>query len=80
MNEITGKNLSQKNSRGVKWSNGYKNDVWRSEGTEWIVDADIRLKTSFHQKEPRVKSTMEWIKVTNGELPPPSNGTLNVTF
>ena len=63
---------TEKTTRSVKWSNGYKNDVWRSTGTEWEVLPDVRLKTSFHQKIPRIKSTMEWSLVTNGALPPPS--------
>ena len=27
----------------TQWNNGYKNDVWSTEGTEWMTGGDIRV-------------------------------------
>eukprot|EP01041_Mallomonas_annulata_P013419 gene13419-28456_t len=61
----------------LRWSNGYKNDVWTSRGADWLVKADPRLRNAYqagriHQKIPRVRSTMKWIKINHGLLPPPA--------
>eukprot|EP01039_Chlorochromonas_danica_P008280 gene8280-9129_t len=51
------------------WENGFKNDVWRTEGTEWYVKGDVRLKTKYHQKVPRVYSKLQWEQVSAGLRP-----------
>lgn len=54
---------------------GYKNDVWRSTGTEWLVDNDNRIHNEFGESETRVESKMVWEEVAPGIIPPP--GTTN---
>lgn len=44
-------------------------------GTEWSVHSDIRLKTAYGRKIPRVESQLKWSKVINGLHPP--RGTTN---
>lgn len=29
------------------WGNGYKNDVWKMKGTEWLVTGDIRVRSQY---------------------------------
>jgi hypothetical protein len=53
-----------------KWERGYKNDVWKSSGTDWEVYPDIRLRSRYGRKRPVVKSTMKWQRVTAGNHPP----------
>jgi hypothetical protein len=36
------------------WYNGYKNDVWRMSGTDWIVKGDIHLRGYHGQKLPTI--------------------------
>ena len=54
--------------------NGYKNDVWTMDGTEWYVKGDIRLESSydiFKQKIPTVTSKLEWKRLGTGGAQPP---------
>lgn len=44
--------------------------VWRTAGTEWFVKGDVRLKTEYKQKIPRVYSKLEWSEVQTGIRPP----------
>lgn len=53
-----------------RWENGYKNDVWKMSGTEWLTKGDPRLR-SHHQKIPRVTSQLKWTQMTGGLHPPP---------
>ena len=57
--------------RQLAWSNGYKNDVWSTSGTEWVVKPDVSLKNGYRQKVPRQKSQLKWKQATSGILPPP---------
>jgi hypothetical protein len=54
-----------------RWYNGYKNDVWYTTGTNWLVYPDIRLRGKTGQKIPIVKSNLLWTQVSYGSLPPP---------
>ena len=51
---------------------GYKNDVWSSTGTEWLVDNDNRIHNEFGESETRVESRMVWDLVSPGLIPPPA--------
>ena len=52
------------------WYNGYKNDIWITNGGNWEVQGDIRTKNTYHdQKQPQVFSTMKWSKIQSGLLP-----------
>lgn len=53
-----------------RWENGYKNDIWKMAGTEWLVNGDPRLR-SHHQKLPKVTSNLKWKLVNSGAHPPP---------
>ncbi len=68
----------------TQWNNGYKNDVWSTEGTEWMTGGDIRVTNSYRggganprdqlaskQKLPRTTSKMRYDLVTPGKFPPP---------
>lgn len=57
--------------RDTSWTQGYKNDVWSSTGTEWMFLPDIRLWNEYHEKIPRMWSQMIWKSVTTGLIPPP---------
>lgn len=57
-------------SRGRSWSNGYKNDVWVTEGTEWRVMPDIGIWNKHDQKLPRQTSQMTWRQASAGLLTP----------
>ena len=54
-----------------KWGNGYKNDVWSMQGTDWYVRADIRTRNKHRQKLPRTTSQLKWKQLTPGLLPRP---------
>lgn len=49
--------------------------AWKMEGTEWFVKGDIRLRTEYGRKIPRVESRLEWQIVTLGKRP--ENGMTN---
>ena len=53
------------------WGNGYKNDVWSTQGTKWRVKGDPRLRNEYHQKLPKTQSLLRWQLVTPGLLPLP---------
>jgi hypothetical protein len=67
----------------TQWNNGYKNDVWSTDGTEWMTGGDIRVsgpsrggggsldQLASKQKLPRTTSMMEYDLVTPGKFPPP---------
>ncbi|CAM9247287.1 unnamed protein product, partial [Ectocarpus fasciculatus] len=57
-------------SRSADWAHGYKNDVWVTEGTEWITLPDIAIRTRYGQKQPRQTSFQKWEKKQKGLLPP----------
>lgn len=56
--------------RSADWTHGYKNDVWVTEGTEWITHPDIALRNRHGQKLPRQTSYQRWDKRQKGLLPP----------
>lgn len=53
------------------WGNGYKNDVWSMQGTDWTVKGDVRIRTQFHQKLPKTTSQLVWKEETSGLQPHP---------
>ena len=55
----------------LKWNNGYKNDVWSMQGTDWTVKGDIRVRNGYHQKLPKTTSQLKWKQLTPGILPKP---------
>jgi hypothetical protein len=61
------------NSRQPAYAAGYKNDVWKSSGTEWLVDNDNRNHNQYGESETRVESKMLWEEVTPGIIPPPGD-------
>ena len=63
--------VPDEDSRQPAYAMGYKNDVWKSTGTEWLVDNDNRLHNDFDESHTRVESKMSWEEVTPGILPPP---------
>lgn len=52
------------------WNNGYKNDVWRMGGTDWLIRGDNRVRTAYRQKVPKVTSKIKWEQVSPGLVPP----------
>ena len=59
----------------LNWGSGYKNDVWSTDGTIWLVHSDIRLRGSTgysRQKIPNIRSLFKWTLITSGRLPPRS--------
>ena len=40
-------------------------------GTDWYVQGDIRLRTQYHRKVPRIESHLKWTLVQSGIHPPP---------
>lgn len=54
----------------TRWENGYKNDIWKMAGTEWLVKGDPRLRSN-HQKLPKVSSYLRWKLINSGSHPPP---------
>ena len=48
----------------------------RTKGTEWYVKGDPRLRGPYHQKIPRVYSTMEWDLKQAGLRPSPGQTTV----
>lgn len=44
--------------------------VWRTTGTTWRVAGDIRLRTPYHRKIPRIASQLTWQQITSGQHPP----------
>ena len=63
--------VPDEDSRQPAFAMGYKNDVWKSGGTEWLVDNDNRIHNEFGESETRVESKMLWEEVTPGLIPPP---------
>ena len=55
----------------ITWNNGYKNDVWKTPGTEWLVKGDHRYRNKYHQKKPKVTSQIKWTEVLGGYHPTP---------
>lgn len=55
----------------LQWNNGYKNDVWRMKGTDWVMKGDMRIRTKYRQKTPRVVSRIQWEQVGSPKAPPP---------
>ncbi len=39
-------------------------------GTEWYVQGDMRLRTEYHRKIPRIESRLKWQQVAAGLHPP----------
>ena len=52
------------------WNNGYKNDVWRMSGTEWLSRGDLRQRTHYRQKITKVMSRIKYEKIQPGLAPP----------
>jgi hypothetical protein len=52
------------------WNNGYKNDVWRTSGTEWMMRGNMRIRTDYRQKAPKVTSEIKWTLRNPGLAPP----------
>lgn len=65
--------VPDEDSRQPAFAAGYKNDVWKSSGTEWLVDNDNRLHNEFGEAVTRVESKMLWEEVTPGLIPPPGD-------
>lgn len=68
-----GSKTSKKLKNGLvdsRWETGYKNDIWRMAGTEWLAKGDSRLR-AYHQKIPQVTSQLKWQLITRGNHPPP---------
>ena len=56
----------------TEWSRGYKNDVWKMGGTEWLVAGNYELRERYYgRKIPKVQSQLRWERVTQGVIPPP---------
>ena len=64
-------NEQQLGLHDFNWGRGYKNDVWSTTGTKWLVKGDPRLRNKYHQKLPKVQSLMYWKYVTPGLMPVP---------
>lgn len=61
-------------NRSQSWTNGLKNDVWSTEGTNWRVIPDVSKKRGpkvSREKIPRQRSQMKWTQVQAGMIPPP---------
>lgn len=52
-----------------KWENGYKNDVWRTTGTDWSVRENRRVKSPYGRKIPEIRSQLAWEQATAGLHP-----------
>ena len=64
-------NEQQLGLHDFNWGRGYKNDVWSTTGTKWLAKGDPRLRSTYHQKLPKVQSLMRWNCVTPGLIPLP---------
>jgi hypothetical protein len=58
-------------SRDRSLTHGYKNDVWVTEGAQWLVHDDLHLSNGRGQRIARQKSLMQWRQASPGLLPPP---------
>lgn len=61
-NAVDGKDLVP-GQIDTRWERSYKNDVWRTEGTDWSVTSNFRLRSRYGRKEPVITSEMTWEQV-----------------